>query len=55
MTGWQPFAAGAVVLAAIVYLVWKLGFASRPKKKKRPGPDVPVDALTRKRGQRHDP
>ena len=48
--GWQEIAAGLVVLAAVAYLVWKLGVAPRlASKGKRGGPDVPVGRLTRKK------
>ena len=45
---WQPLAAGATVALAFLYLVWKLGFAGRPKKRRR-GPDVAASDLVRKR------
>ncbi|MBX3246171.1 MAG: hypothetical protein KF901_03235 [Myxococcales bacterium] len=46
--GWQAWAAGAVVLLAVAYLVWKLGIAPRRPRVRR-GPDVPVSRLVRKR------
>jgi len=47
-TSWQAWTAALIVLAAVVYLVWKLGFASRPRQKKK-GPDVPASRLVRRR------
>ena len=38
-------------VGAVAYLVWKLGFASRPRRVKR-GPDVPVSRLVRRRPPR---
>lgn len=45
---WQGWSAGALVVAAVVYLVWKMGFASRPRQKKKNVPDVPVSRLVRR-------
>jgi hypothetical protein len=47
-TSWQAWSAALIVLAAVVYLVWKLGFASRSRPKKK-GPDVPASRLVRRR------
>ena len=44
---WQEPVAAIIVVAATAYLVWKFGFASRPRSRKKP--DVPLSALTRKR------
>jgi hypothetical protein len=45
---WQDLAAFVIVAAAAVYLVWKLGWASRPPgARRRGGPDVPVGKLVR--------
>jgi hypothetical protein len=45
---WQAWTAGLIVAAAIAYLVWKIGFASRRRPKKR-GPDVPASRLVRRK------
>jgi hypothetical protein len=47
----QAWGAALVVLGALGYLGWKLGFASRPRRQKR-GPDVPVSRLVRRRPNR---
>ncbi len=47
----QGWGAALVVVGAVAYLVWKLGFASRPRRVKR-GPDVPVSRLVRRRPPR---
>ncbi len=46
---WQSIAAGAAVLLAIGYLVWKLGLEGRGGKRKKRGPDVPTGRLVRKK------
>lgn len=51
LSHWQPIVAGLVVVLAVIYLVWKLGFEGRAPKKKR-GPDVPLSRLVRKRPDR---
>ncbi len=48
---WQAWSAGLIVVAAVAYLVWKMGFASRPRRKKN-APDVPVSRLVRRRPKR---
>jgi len=47
----QAWGAALIVVLALCYLVWKLGFASRPRRRKR-GPDVPVSRLVRRRPNR---
>ena len=44
---WQSVATAFVVAAAVVYLVYKVLIASRPRIARK-GPDVPVARLTRK-------
>jgi len=46
--GWQQLVVLIIVVAALGYLVWKLSAGSRPKRRGRKGPDVPVSNLTRK-------
>jgi hypothetical protein len=41
----QDLATIAIVFAAAAYLVWKLGWHSRPKRRK--APDVPLRQLRR--------
>jgi hypothetical protein len=43
----QDLAAGLIVFLAAAYLVWKLGWASRPRTRRRP--DVPVGRLRKRR------
>ena len=54
--GWQEIATAVVVLAAVGYLVWKLGVAPRlGSGRKAKGPHVPVDRLVRgKRAPKRD-
>ncbi len=44
----QGLLTGLVVTGAFVYLVWKLGLASRSRRR----PDVPVSGLVRKGARR---
>jgi len=43
---WQQIMAGSIVVAAGIYVVWRL---RRKKKRRSQGPDVPVSRLTQKR------
>jgi hypothetical protein len=45
----QGIATAFVVAAAVAYLVYKVFVASRPPKKRREGPDVPLERLTRRK------
>jgi hypothetical protein len=45
---WQPIATAVVVLAAVAYLAYKVGFASRPRSRSA-RPDVPLSRLRRRR------
>jgi hypothetical protein len=44
---WQEPVAALIVLAAAAYLVWKVGWASRSRRRPRRGPDVPIARLRR--------
>jgi hypothetical protein len=44
---WQEPIAALIVLVAAAYLIWKVGWASRPRRRR--GPDVPLAKLTRPR------
>lgn len=44
---WQEIVAGSIVIAAGIYVVWRL--RSRRPEAPSEGPDVPVSRLTRKR------
>lgn len=46
---WQQMGAAVVVLAAVVYLIWKMSWGSRPPRRRKKGPDVPTSQLTRKK------
>jgi hypothetical protein len=43
---WQEPIAALIIVGALAYLVWKLGFASRRPRRPR-GPDVPLSRLKR--------
>ncbi len=43
---WQEPVAALIVIGAVVYLVWKMGWASRRRRPRR-GPDVPIARLRR--------
>ncbi len=45
---WQHFATAIVVLGALAYIVFKMGFASWPGRLRR-RPDVPLSRLRKKR------
>ena len=44
---WQEPIVALIVIAAAVYVVWKLGFAGSRQKKPSKKPDVPISRLRR--------